>query len=273
MNDFFRGYIPYYYFQYQLFKTYSNKDQFKCKRDTLRMLLRLNQQEYNEKYFRPSKFPAINIKDLDEIILKYSKDDSTEISLPPDLIDTSENTIINFFSILREANQGAHAEVGCGTIGMEKLPYPIAYQFLSKDLQSQISYEQFLKLYNNIFHINLIKMVKLPEKNHQNDVITFLVEFETIQGTCFCYYYGYYTVQKENGQYKIKNFEFFQEDFLCAPYHYWQHNAEMKVEIMYGNWCKLIKKQYPTEIEGFLKKILIDGMDGNTYLFTFVELT
>lgn len=63
------------------------------------------------------------------------------------------------------------------------------------------------------------------------------------------------------------------EDFFCAPYHFWQHNAESKVEVMYGNWCKLISVMYPTVESKFMKHVYVYGIDGNSYLFTFMKLT
>ena len=228
---------------------------------------------YNEKYFRPSKLDAINTVDFNTFILENQSNDPEEITLPKALTDTPSDTIINFFSMLREANQGATMKVGCGTVGLEALPYPFSYAFLSSTLKKQLPYTSFLKLFENINHINLIKMVYLPSMQTIETSYLFLIEFETIEGECFCYYYGYLEVIFENDSYLINSLSFDKEDFFCAPYHGWQHNAELTVEIMYHNWCNLILKQYPTQQEDYIKRIVIDGSDGNQYMFVFCTLT
>lgn len=233
----------------------------------------LIETNYNEKYFRPSKFPSVNTMDFNTLILENQNDNPTEITLPKNLTDNPYDTIINFFSILREANQGATMKVGCGTVGLEALPYPIAYAFFSSTLKEQLPYDQYLKLFENIYHINLIKMKYLNNSEPSNNSYTFLIEIETIEGECFCYYYGYLEVIYENYSYLINSLSFNKEDFFCAPYHGWQHNAELAVEVMYKNWCNLIVKLYPTQQEEYIKKIMADGADGNQYLFVFFVLT
>ena len=42
---------------------------------------------------------------------------------------------------------------------------------------------------------------------------------------------------------------------------------------MYGNWCKLIKKQLPTKQDGYVKTIDYIGTDGADYRFIFYQLT
>lgn len=233
----------------------------------------LKENNNNEKYFRPSKFQSINTKDFTAFVLENPSDDPLKTTLPKALTASPSDTIINFFSVLREANQDATMKVGCGTVGLETLPYPIAYAFLSNSLKKQLPYNQFLNLFKNIYHINLIKMVCLPYTDLSNSSYPFLIEIETIEGECFCYYYGYLEVIYENNSYLINSLSFNKEDFFCAPYHRWQHNAELVVEIKYKNWCSLIIKQYPTQQETCIKKIMAEGTDGNPYLFVFFTLT
>lgn len=226
--------------------------------------------DYNEKYFRPSKYPSLNTLNLFDVMSQYDHPDPYKIELPAALLNSPQNTLINFFSILREANQDAYTKVGCGSVGSGSVPYPIAYDFLSNELKNSITYEEFLDIFKKIYHINLIVMYKLPSSNGED---VFFMEFETIEGTSFSYYYGYFKVIKEDSLYKINSLEFVNEDFFCAPYHGWQHNAEARVETMYGGWCNLIAKKHPTLKEGPVKKITIDGTDGNQYMFVFIELT
>ena len=80
--------------------------------------------------------------------------------------------------------------------------------------------------------------------------------------------------KKEGNTFKIADMTLIGEDFLCAAYHLWQHNAEAVVDIEYGEWCKLVKKRLPTKKEGYIKKIDIIGTDGkrlSIYLFSINE--
>lgn len=106
----------------------------------------------------------------------------------------------------------------------------------------------------------------------------YFVEIETIEGTedntsNFAYYYAFIEISKEGNLYEISDVQLFGEDFLCAPYHGWSHNAEAVVDIKYGNWCHLVKKRYPTEQEGYVKDVYFEGTDGNDYKVMFFELT
>jgi hypothetical protein len=230
-----------------------------------------------EKYFRPSRLPIKNslfnnFKFLDPYYEKNYK----EIKLPATLTRTPDETILNYFSILREAeNLTQHQQGGCGTVGMAKLPYPIAYHFFTKDYQKRVSYHDYLQSFTGIGHINLIKLNRLPD---EKDIVPYFIELETIEGsskgiTYFAYYYGFVQLKKVQGQYKIDQLKLYGEDFLCAPYHLWQHDAESVVAIMYGNWCKLIKKQLPTKKVGYVKTIDFIGTDGADYRFIFYQLT
>lgn len=230
-----------------------------------------------EKHFRPSSLPIKNnlIKDYQFFSPYYDKT-YEEIKLPAALLRTPDETILNYFSILREAeNLTINQMGGCGTVGMAKLPFPIAYNFFTKEYQKNISYKEYLQSFEGIAHVNLIKLNRLPD---ENDTVHYFVELETIEGsskgvTYFAYYYGYVNLIKEQNLYKISDMRWYGEDFLCAAYHLWQHDAEVVVGIMYGEWCKLIKKQLPTKQEGYVKTIDFIGTDGHDYRFVFFQLT
>lgn len=231
----------------------------------------------NEKYFRPSKYPAINIIDFNDFIfnntLNPNYNDPEGIKIPTVLARSAKEVVINFFSILREANQGAAMNVGCGSIGDGIAPYPIAYALLSDELHKQLSFTQFLKQFENMYHINLIAVIPLPASVTVEITDLFLVEIEALEGNSFCYYYSNLEVIKENTQYRINSLSFDKEDFFCASYHGWQHDAELTVTLMYGDWCGLIKKQYPAIQEKNIVKIIFDGTDGYHYMFVFFRLT
>lgn len=228
----------------------------------------------NERYFRPSKYPALNIRNFDYTFYdKYSNPDYTKIFLPDYLFLSPNDTILNYFSILREAENISKG--GCGSIGDGRAPYPISYNFYTKEYQRKVTYTEYLKMFNDTGHINLVKL---------NDISTsitplkYFFEIETIEpstngNTSFAYYYGFIYLSKEGINYKISNINIRGEDFLCAAYHGWAHDAESYVNITYGDWCKLIKTMHPIEQKGYIKNIYFLSTDGKEYKIEFFELT
>lgn len=233
-----------------------------------------------EKYFRPSKLPVLNDRPLSMSLSdNYFNKKLSEITLPPELTKTPEDTIINYFSTLRQAaNPENGKQTGCGTLGYAKVPYPTAYQYLSTSYQENLSYEQYLDTFINILHINLIKYKEIPIYDKNSNIVRYFVEIETIEGSkkgvgYFAYYYGFIDMIEEGGQFRISNIEFFGENYLCAPYHGWAYDAEAVVDIKYGGWCSLVKERYPTVQEDYVKKIYFKGTDGKDYLIEFFQLT
>lgn len=232
-----------------------------------------------ETYYRPSDLPVLNDRFTIRFFDPYFGKKASEITLPADLMKTPEETIINYFSVLREASHYSKDKfTGCGTIGYSRLPYPAAYNFLSASYQKELSYKKYYDTFENILHTSLIKYREIPVYGNPLPVSRYFVEIETIEGSdknvsYFAYYYGFVDLTKENNQYKIKDLKFYGEDFLCAPYHGWSHNAELSVQIRYGGWCSLIKQLYPTEQSGYVKKIPFEGSDGYDYLILFFQLT
>lgn len=240
---------------------------------------RINPAKYNQKFFRPSCYPTLNNRFQYSFFKPFENKNPSEIVIPKSLMATPEDLIINYFSILREAaNFSGDMSGGCGTVGFASIPYPIAFQFFTKDYQKEIDFKTYYESFENIGHINLIK-VRLTTCNpkHENH-IRYFIELESIEGsnkgiTCFAYYYGFMYLKKENDCYKIESFNLEGEDFLCAPYHGWSYDAEMLIDAMYGNWCKLVGKRYPMIQHGDIKQIYFDGTDGYRYLIVFVEVT
>ncbi|HEX3075761.1 MAG TPA: hypothetical protein VHQ24_02710 [Lachnospiraceae bacterium] len=234
-----------------------------------------------ETYFRPSQLPVLNNRFFHRNLMNQvdSSGKETDVVIPDELIKTPTDTILNYFSILREAAHWVEGKsAGCGTLGNSTLPYPVAYEFLSDDYQKKLSYDDYLKTFENILHINLIKQRLIPMYGANEDSLRYFVELETIEGTengngTFAYYYGFVDLIKENNLYKIYNLEFTAENYLCAPYHGWAYDAEAVVDIEYGGWCSLLKERYPTEQEDYIKRIYFSGTDGNDYLIIFFHLT
>lgn len=251
--------------------------------DTLIDTCKMESETINlEKFFRPSKLPILNTTDINFNFLdKYYNKSPSEIVLDSDLISTPEKSIINYFSLLREASyydETSKKHAGCGSIGIGSAPYPIAYNFLSQSYQKKLSYKEFLNSFDNIFHINLIKIIEIPQPKEKADNKIFFVEIETIEGsdkpmTNFGYYYGFVDLIKENDLYKINDMNFYGEDFICAPYHGWKYYGELYVETKYGNWCNLIDGEIKSETDNNIKKIYFNGTDKNEYMIQFVILT
>jgi hypothetical protein len=236
----------------------------------------------NERFFRPSSLPALNTRNFSSKFYSYiygSESDPNKVILPKHLTTSPENAILNYFSILREAENLTRLKTAdWGTVGMAKVPYPAAYSFISEDYKKVLSYVDYLKSFKDVGHISLIKMKELlKDKSHPN-WFKYFIELETIEGssngnTSFSYYFGFLYLNKENDSYKISSIDLTRENYLCAPYHGWEYMAERTVDIRYGDWCKLIKKRLPTEQMGYVKNVYVLGTDNRSYKFEFFQLT
>lgn len=235
-----------------------------------------------DKFFRPSTSQILNTQNLDyQFYDKYFNKKNSEIKLDSNLLKTPEDTILNYYTILKAASyydENNTKYAGCGSMGDGSGPYPIAYNFLSEEYKKELNYKDFLMSFNNIFHINLIKLKEIPLPVTSDNFKRYFVELETIEGadkpmTNFGYYYGFIDLSKEKVSYKISNMDFYGEDFLCAPYHGWNWLGESVVEIKYGDWCKLISGKPTTQNDGYTKSIYFDGTDGNKYMIEFLTIT
>lgn len=231
-----------------------------------------------ERFFRPSKLPVLNDKDESSLYNMYGSKD-INLKIPNNLLKTPEDTIINYFSVLREAaNPTEDNHTGCGSLGDTRGPYPVAYNFLSNSYKQGHSYEEYLKSFENKLHINLIKLNKLPSDENNKTDLKYFVELEIIEGTnekkgVFAYYYGYIYLNKENGVYKIKDMQYAPENYLCAPYHGWNYDAKLVVEIKYRDWCSLVSGDVKVKQDGYEKKVYFKDKDGNQYYVLFYQLT
>lgn len=168
-------------------------------------------EEINKQYFRPSPLPALNTRNFDyNFFDKYSNEDLNKIVLPDSLFNSPENTIINYFSILREAENISKG--GCGTIGNARIPYPISYKFLTSEYQNRIDYKTYFDSFKDIGHINLVKLNNITDENTPKGTYKFFYELEAIEPSTngnisFSYYHGFITVVNENGKYKTSDIE------------------------------------------------------------------
>lgn len=235
-----------------------------------------------ENFFRPSCSKILNNTNLDyNFFDKYINKKPSEIQMDSNLVTNPEDTLINYYTILKSASyydENSKKYAGCGSIGDGSAPYPIAYNFLTEGYKNKLTFDEYLKSFNNIFHINLIKLKEIPRVDANENFKSYFVELETIEGadkpmTNFGYYFGFIDLAKEDGLYKISKMDFYGEDFLCAPYHGWRWFGESVVEIKYGGWCKLISGKTTTKTDGYTKNIYFHGTDGNEYMIEFLTIT
>ncbi len=236
-------------------------------------IMKEKRSNFNETYFRPSSLKSLNNNFIDFNTFSETFKDGT---VPVKIMDTPVKTIVNYFSVLQQAaNLTDEKTGGCGTVGYAKEPYPIAYQFLSESNKKSMPYNEYLDSFQGIGHINLIKVIPAITENPKE--IKYFLELEILEGTntggtTFNYYFAEISLVNANNRYYIDSLVLTPEDFFCAPYHGWSHNAESYVEIVYGNWCGLIKKQYQPQQNDFTKEIVVDGVNGDKYMFKFAKL-
>lgn len=238
-----------------------------------------NEEYYDfERFFRPSNMSILNNENLNNLKDFYNKN-PYNMELPEKTFRSGKDTVLNYFNILREAsNPTENNETGCGTIGDSKGPYPVAYNFLSSSLKKKISYDDFVKSFENMLHINLIKVNNVAADEDKPDLLKYFVELEVIEGSTkdkglFAYYYGYIYLQKEGEGYKIVDMNYSSENYLCAPYHGWAYDAKSFVEIEYGNWSSLVDGDVIVNEDGYEKRAYYKDKDDNEYYVLFYELT
>ncbi len=233
---------------------------------------------YVERFFRPSDMAILNNENLSALYEFYNQN-PYKMKLPTNPFRSGKDTVVNYFNVLREAaNPLDNNETGCGTLGDATGPYPVAYNFLSKSYQKELSYKEFLNSFYNMLHINLIKLNNVPADEDNQDLLKYFVELEVIEGSneekgLFAYYYGYIYLDKEEDGYKIVKMNFSPENYLCAPYHGWAYDAKSFVEIEYGNWCSLVEGDVIVNEEAYEKRAYYKDSEDNEYYVLFYELT
>lgn len=239
--------------------------------------------DYSEQFQRPSKQLAMKLK----FSFNDFKDASEQSPYIKTIFQTSEDVIQAYYAILKDASNMMGYHGGCGTIGWSKIPYPYAYELLSKETQQKMSLEKFVKSFEGIGHTTLLKLYPAyqPPGTPANTKY-YMAEIEVITGPpykgendnkrqpgYFVYYYGLITVENTpSGGWKIKSVDYVPEDFLCHPMHHWDYDARYLVGIVYKNWYGLIENIEKVEKDGSMVYVYANGK-GNKYRFGFVRLT
>ena len=234
----------------------------------------------DERFHRPSKdVPYPN---------PYSfKDFEKEYDKPPLIqkkFENPEDLVLAYYGILRDASNLDGYSGGCGTVGQSRLPYPYAYQLLTKDKRKTLSLKAFENSFIGTGYTTLLKILPAytPPGTPEN-IKYYFVEIEVItgakdgdknigQGGHFAYYYGLITVEKTEDGWKIKDIDYLPEDFLCAPIHMWFYLSDAVVDAVYSYNLKLVDHIDKIEKNGNLVSIYASGK-GNQYRFDFVRIT
>lgn len=226
---------------------------------------------YIERFLRPSAMEALEKK------YSFGSDDN----MLPKAFGTPFEIVKAYFDVLSDASNIGSSKGGCGTIGFGEAPYPGAYSLLSEGFKKVMPYDKFLKSFEGIGHINLLKLVEAPSMKTGNSICPrFFVEIETIEGssapgkTYFAYYYGYATVEQDkNTGWKVSSIELKPEDFLCHAYHGWWHDAGTIVDVQYKEKYDIIDKILGVEENGYFRNVLAKSKDGKQYKFMFIRIT
>lgn len=206
-------------------------------------------------------------------------------STPP-LLKTPLDTVLAYYGVLREASNMLGYSGGCGTVGDAGVPYPYAYQLLTKEAQKSMSQQQFIQSFAGIGHITLPQVHPLPIAGDINTAY-YMVELETILGkpdkgdkhqpsSYFGYYTAVVTLKQQEGQWKIDKIDYRPLDFLCAPYHGWDYDADNIISIVYTENLQLIDNITGRQQKNGVIQIFAQGTAGgqlNRYRLDFVRLT
>ncbi len=236
----------------------------------------------SERFRRPSKqLPFPNPYSFQD----FEKQNS-QTPLITKKFESSQEVLLAYYGILREAENMLGYAVGCGTIGNAKEPYPYAYELLTKEKQQQISFHEFVNSFQGIGYITLLKLIPVyREAGTPSSIKYYMVEIEAItgmkvekekdydKGSLFAYYYGIATVEETATEgFKIKQIDYYPEDFLCAPMHSWFYLSDAVVEIVYQENLKIVEKIDSIEQKGDIIYIYASGY-GKKYRFIFVRIT
>ncbi len=236
----------------------------------------VQEQSTTERFQRPSqKEPLPN---------PYSYNQFEDNSHPP-VMKTPEDPVLAYYGLLEEAANMLGYSGGCGSIGLGTGPYPYAYTLLTPQAQERMSEQEFEQSFRGVGHITLLQMHPLPPPaGAPEEERYYMIEIEVITGpqaktdrdyiaqSYFAYYDGVATVRRQDGAWAIENIEYYTEDFLCAPYHGWQYDAEAVVGIVYQDNMHLIDRITGQEVVDGVRRITAVGPSG-TYRFDFVRLT
>ncbi len=237
----------------------------------------------SERFQRPSKQSAFKLKFT-------AKDFINKLEQPPHIqtiFQTAEDVLQAYYAILKDASNMAGYYGGCGTVGWSKIPYPYAYELLSKDTRKNMSLEEYIGSFTGIGHITLLKLYPAYQPpNTPANLKYYMGEIEVITGPpykgegdnklqpgYFAYYYGLITTENTPSEgWKIKSIDYVPEDFLCHPMHHWDYDAKFLVGTVYMNWYGLIDEIEKIESDDSVTHVYAVG-DGNKYRFDFVRIT
>ena len=233
---------------------------------------------YSEKYQRPSGQPELS----NPFTLQTFINSENTITF-----QDPEDVIYAYYGILKEASDMYGYSGGCGTVGEADIPYPYAYRLFTSKARQEMSLQEFKDSFRGTGHITFLQIHSLPiPPETPADTRYFMVEIEVITGrqvkndtisseeqiSYFAYYFGIVTVEKGEDGWGIQEINYYPENFLCAPYHGWDYDAEVMVNIVFKDNLKVIDQiMNRVEKDGMIYIFAPGGK--RQYRFDFVRLT
>ncbi len=205
---------------------------------------------------------------------------------PTHVFDAPDQALLGFFGTLRNASNMLCYTGGCGTVGDARLPYPVAYNMLSPAAKKNMSEKAFTDSFRGFGHVELLQLLPAyTPPGTPDDLAYYLAELEIITGekmprdprlvlggSHFAYAYALATVRNVPGQgWKIEKLDYWPEDFLCAPYHGWNYDAQSIMDIVFSYNLKLIETVDSVHRNDLQTEVLASG-HGNRYRFVFTRL-
>lgn len=242
-------------------------------------------QNQSERYLRPSRQPALELKYTFSLPAKGAGRTPAVPEGYPEVYQNPGDVIHAYYSILKAAGgipEGSEDRMP-GKFGQKAYLY--AYELLSPGTKKEVSPEEFIMSFAGTEHITLLKLdlTQQPSGNPPN-VKYYFVEIETITGAasgerlaggslpdCFTYFYGLIITEKaERHGWTIKSIEYFPEEFLTARNAL--KDSRALVESLHKEKYGLVESIAKLEKRDF-NVFVYAGSKEKEYRFDFVRLT
>ncbi|XMB65948.1 hypothetical protein RI065_06475 [Mycoplasmatota bacterium zrk1] len=260
----------------------SNSENSKQNEDTKVTMSKDKYYESDERFQRPSKIPAVELKY--NFHLNYPNVPPYIASGYPELYESSEDVVHGYFSTIKNAANMTGYYGGCGTILWNDSAFPYAYRLFTNEREELVSLESFKESFKGTGATNLIQLLPAYKpKNTPNNIDYYFIETEVLKGypisdnekvmpNYFEYYYGIVTTRydKEYG-WQIESIDYLPEIYLCHPQHGWDYYYDSFIEIIYNSWYKMNLNITNEVIEDNIITVYANN-NTDEYKFIFVRL-
>ena len=228
-------------------------------------------EEWRERFLRPSQERAMPLHyDGGALLAVYEAGGTVPYARPEDVAH-------GYFALLGLASNLEGYSGGCGTVGYGVTPYPYAWGLFTDEARKEMSLDDFMDSFAGVGAFTPLKLIPLAGNDQEQ---SYYVEVEYIQTgrqstkpqpTYFAYCYGLMTVRHTGDGWRIASVDYLPEDFLCAPYHGWDWDAESFVSIVYGDWYGLVEQIDRVDRQDGIITVFASGV-GHEYRFQFVRM-